>query len=1180
MASRTTTDPIEILLEVGIDLDNLSGEEDYLSALMEAVAIIELLTKGKGDKRSAILRKEVIRVRKSRKERDKNFKARKTTVSASSFKKGTASAGRKKSLSPGIEPQILLLPSGSFDEKEEKKAAKTKKATGGKQKDLLQGIAKSVSNIADIMKKQYALKKKKGAYDRKRAEAEKRKLKESNLEKSFKGLSSAAEKIIKPVKGILDKILEFFLKIIVGRFLVKFIGWIGDPKNKKKVDSVVRFLVDHGPKLLAAFLLFGTSIGRFAVRLSGVLIKGALRLGAAAAKFAIGFARRHPAAAAITAIVGGAAIAGAMNKKDDADDSEEKSTKNVTSLYAGGLVPSYAEGGKAGPEDADTSKIPKTDKENLLANLFGMTPTGMALKGAKSVGKGASSFGSSVKEKGLGNAAMDLAGGAFGNLKGFMDEKGITDVLMMHPLAKIAAFGFGKGKEAFGNLKGFADEKGITDLMMSHPLAKMGAFGLDKFMNFGKDPARDITGQSGQDIKGAGADTQLISARPGDFVVNKKTATAMGPDYFDAISTSTGEKVSGAGPDSQMIAVRPGEIVVNRETVDALGADHFLSLNRLFGGGGANKPKMANVQAASGGGFVLPAFSSGGQVGSYNNHRGAGAGSPNKGYVDERGEASGFKGLKDFKERYIAGDKSLLNRLAHGDTKGALKTLGIKIDNNTEAVDKNTDQRRKDSKDSKNYQQRIKQFIDNRKKELESAGPGIAEFIKNIGGPLTSENELSKAAAKTYDEEEIVKGKYNPLYNIGEHLTNISKKSYFGEDAIDKLTKERIASGELGEDGLGLTKTTQKNLDEHDAYIRSLYDPEKDTGFMGGLKKMNQTIQNKGAILDPLAALGLKEEGTEKFIEKITGGRVKNFGAKLTGLQMAAKGLAGPLGRMFQIDDRGSLGRYLRPAMEYAQSQGHTSVGTEAPGFGQKKYDELVGDKFANLALGQVHFEVDEQGRAKTSDVFDASRMTPKQYLEKSRKALGDAGNMLMGKEVLDAKGNVVQGGPVGIAKALYQSAFMGLSGRLATAQNTGFGNLRPMGLDIDLGGGFTPKKTPESEEKKQSTMNMIMGGKDAYYSSTTGKYYKNYAEALKDPKVAAAAKVEETKASLSFPTPSMTMPGPPPGGGNNVKVVRVPSSEQKSTDKQGGGGSDVDASPTGNGNKAKWNIFGIPMPF
>ena len=51
MASRTTTDPIEILLEMGVDLDNLSEEEDYLSALMEAIATIQFQTKGKGDAR-------------------------------------------------------------------------------------------------------------------------------------------------------------------------------------------------------------------------------------------------------------------------------------------------------------------------------------------------------------------------------------------------------------------------------------------------------------------------------------------------------------------------------------------------------------------------------------------------------------------------------------------------------------------------------------------------------------------------------------------------------------------------------------------------------------------------------------------------------------------------------------------------------------------------------------------------------------------------------------------------------------------------------------------------------------------------------------------------------------------------------------------------------------------------
>jgi hypothetical protein len=588
-------------------------------------------------------------------------------------------------------------------------------------------------------------------------------------------------------------------------------------------------------------------------------------------------------------------------------------------------------------------------------------------------------------------------------------------------------------------------------------------------------------------------------------------------------------------------------------------------------GGGTNQPKVVdNKVYASVGGYI------------------GNADLGKKGTPDPEKENKSSSG-GGFFNRFIIGDKSLLNRLALGDTKGALETLGIKIDNNTEAVNQNTDQRKNDNKD---FQQSIKQFINNRKKELESAGPGIAGFIADRKKELESagpgiagfiadrQKDLESGMVRATEiAGSVVKSRYNPLYAIGEDLTNISKKSYFGEDAIDKLTKERIASGELGEDGLDLTKTTQANLDKNDAYIRSLYDPEKDTGFMGGLKKMNQTIQNKGAILDPLAALGLKEEGTEKFIEKVTGGRVKNFGAKLTGIQMAAKGLLGPMGRMFQIDDRGSLGRYLRPAMEEAQRQGHTSVGREA--LGGNTYDRLVNDKLANLALGQVNFEVDEQGRAKTSDVFDASAMTPKQYLEASRKSLGDAGSMLMGKEVLDDKGNVVQSGPVGIAKALYQSAFMGLSGRLATAQNSGFGNLRPMGLDIDLGGGFTPKKKELSEKEKQSSMAMIMGGKDAYYSSTTGRYYKNYAEALKDPRVAEAAQLEKTKKRLSFAPQNPNVLTPQQPLGNNIQVINVGGNQQQQ-DKSNNdrGGSQTPQVNAGSGDQGKWKIFGMSWPF
>ena len=322
MASRTTTDPIEILLEMGIDLDNLSEEEDYLSALKEAIATILYKTKGKGNEKSTILIEEVVKIRKSRKVSDTKFKAKKTTVST----------GGRKALPFGIEPKTSIIPRGTFDkpEEEEKKKARTKRETN-KEKNLLVGIAKSVSNIVDILKEQYNLKKKSASYDRKQAENEKRKLQESNLEKRFSGLKKVAEGVIAPVKSILDRIFDFFLNILIGRFLIKFIDWFADPKNKEKVDSIIRFLVDFGPKLLAAYLLFGTRIGRFITRLSFALIKGAARLGMAAAKFAIGFARAHPAAAAITAIVGGAAIGGIAQSLTPSND-PERAEKGKTQL--------------------------------------------------------------------------------------------------------------------------------------------------------------------------------------------------------------------------------------------------------------------------------------------------------------------------------------------------------------------------------------------------------------------------------------------------------------------------------------------------------------------------------------------------------------------------------------------------------------------------------------------------------------------------------------------------------------------------------------------------------------------------------------------------------------------------------------------------------------------------------
>lgn len=69
------------------------------------------------------------------------------------------------------------------------------------------------------------------------------------------------------------------------------------------------------------------------------------------------------------------------------------------------------------------------------------------------------------------------------------------------------------------------------------------------------------------------------------------------------IRQTSGVKITGAGPDTQLIAAQPGEFVVSKRAVNAYGPQFFMNLNRIAGG--TNIPKFSNgVQLAQGGGVV------------------------------------------------------------------------------------------------------------------------------------------------------------------------------------------------------------------------------------------------------------------------------------------------------------------------------------------------------------------------------------------------------------------------------------------------------------------------------------------------------------------------------------------------------------------------------------------------
>jgi hypothetical protein len=216
--------------------------------------------------------------------------------------------------------------------------------------DSITKISVSVSSIAAILAGRQKALDDTAAFDRRKAEQEKRGVAEGNLEKKFEGLKSEAEKVISPVKSILDRIIDFFVTVFLGRVVYKLLEWFGDKKNADKVRAIGRFLGDHWPKLLSLYLLFGTSLGRFALSLTKIVAKGAVGLLAkilllskaqklrGIGKFLGGPGKLIAGAVATTAVVGGGL---ALSEKLKGSDEPE------TQGYSGGgfVFPKFSGGG-------------------------------------------------------------------------------------------------------------------------------------------------------------------------------------------------------------------------------------------------------------------------------------------------------------------------------------------------------------------------------------------------------------------------------------------------------------------------------------------------------------------------------------------------------------------------------------------------------------------------------------------------------------------------------------------------------------------------------------------------------------------------------------------------------------------------------------------------------------------
>ena len=326
--------------------------------------------------------------------------------------------------------------------------------------DDIAAIRKTVESIADLMSQQISMIRKELDRDRRLKEGKKRQEKENLLEKGGKAALALAKKMLSPVQSLLDRIIQFLTTVLIGHLVLKLFKWFANPENKHKVDTILRFIKDWWPALLAGFLLFGTSAGKLIRTVLGTLTKLTITMARKGIPMLLNLIKKNPYVAGAVAVTG---LALAAN--------EVTGQRKAASLQAD-----------------QQSKVNRGD-------------------------------------------ALSVQG---------------TDTMADRV-------------PSIGNLK---------------PASPTGS------------------------IQGASGGGKILSRRVKEDPIRAE-AFAGGAE----VTEGSGQRITGAGKDTQLIAARPGEIVISKEAVNKYGANFFLRLNKA--GGGTNVPKMVNnIQLASGGGIV------------------------------------------------------------------------------------------------------------------------------------------------------------------------------------------------------------------------------------------------------------------------------------------------------------------------------------------------------------------------------------------------------------------------------------------------------------------------------------------------------------------------------------------------------------------------------------------------
>lgn len=257
-----------ILRILGLEDEPYVESDDYIRALREKMAAGRMSSSSMSSEETELVTNEFKRVRNKGK-----FKVKKkATINAKNI-------GGSRIISGQMKPVPKML-TGSFVSP---KPPKPEIRESIEKVDYLSRIDETLKSILGSLNSLLSLQKKQYEKQRIGKERERRKERETNLEKIISASKKVIDTVTKPVQGFLSRIFNFLFKALLARAFLKFIDWISDENNRKKLDNVVGFLIDKWPLLIALYLRFGTGIGKLVGVLSKFLIKGGIRLAAAAA---------------------------------------------------------------------------------------------------------------------------------------------------------------------------------------------------------------------------------------------------------------------------------------------------------------------------------------------------------------------------------------------------------------------------------------------------------------------------------------------------------------------------------------------------------------------------------------------------------------------------------------------------------------------------------------------------------------------------------------------------------------------------------------------------------------------------------------------------------------------------------------------------------------------------------